>query len=256
MSSNRRKLLEILCVSTKLGLISFGGPVAHLGYFYEEYVKRRKWLDEQSYADLVALSHFLPGPASSQVGIGIGIMRGGLFGGLLSFIGFTLPSTVALIVFASLLEFVDVGQSGWLHGLKLVAVAIVAQAIWGMGQKLAPDRARVTIMVFAAAVALLWPTTISQVIIILLAGCAGLWWFSQQGLSASKAASTDLNATQTLLGGANNEPSKGKVPVDRGTAAIFLMFFVGLFIILPIVREWGATSFLFLCSIAFTELVR
>lgn len=104
--------LEILVISTRLGLTSFGGPIAHLGYFHEEYIRRRKWMDEKSYADLVALCQFLPGPASSQVGIGIGVMRGGVIGGIISFLGFTLPSVIALIIFASLLHTFGIENAG------------------------------------------------------------------------------------------------------------------------------------------------
>ncbi|MBR3216568.1 MAG: chromate transporter, partial [Exiguobacterium sp.] len=154
-----KTLLEILFVSTRLGLTSFGGPVAHLGYFHEEYVRRRKWMDEKAYADLVALCQFLPGPASSQVGIGIGIVRGGILGGITSFIGFTTPSVVALILFALLLSGLDVSDAGWLYGLKVVAVAIVAHAILGMASKLTPDTKTRTIAFFALAGVLLWQTT-------------------------------------------------------------------------------------------------
>ncbi|MBW7460377.1 chromate efflux transporter, partial [Paenibacillus sepulcri] len=160
-SPNKSKikvLIELLQVSTRLGLTSFGGPVAHLGYFHEEYVRRRKWMDERSYGDLVALCQFLPGPASSQVGMGIGIIRGGLIGGIVSWIGFTLPSVIALVLFAFLLKGMDISGAGWLHGLEIVAVAVVAQAIFGMGQKLAPDRSRITLAIAAAAVTLLWQT--------------------------------------------------------------------------------------------------
>lgn len=114
-----KTLLEILMVSTRLGLTSFGGPVAHLGYFHDEYVRRRKWMDEKSYADLVALCQFLPGPASSQVGIGIGVMRAGAAGGIMAFLGFTLPSVIALIIFAILLQGINPAEAGWIHGLKL-----------------------------------------------------------------------------------------------------------------------------------------
>src|ERR1051325_3328845 len=129
--------LEVLSVATRLGLTSFGGPVAHLGYFHEEYVKRRKWLDEQSYADLVGLCQFLPGPASSQVSIAIGIVRARFRGGLAAWLGFTLPSAIALIVFAyGMGASATAADSGWLHGLKIVAVAVVAQAVWGMARSL------------------------------------------------------------------------------------------------------------------------
>lgn len=123
-----KSLLEILRVSSRLGFTSFGGPIAHLGYFHDEYIRRRKWMDEKSYADLVALCQFLPGPASSQVGIGIGVMRAGVLGGIVSFLGFTLPSVLALTIFALILQGLDVSNAGWIHGLKLVAVAVVAHA--------------------------------------------------------------------------------------------------------------------------------
>src|SRR5699024_9259722 len=134
-----KSLMDILLISTRLGLTSFGGPTAHLGYFHQEYVRRRKWIDEKSFADLVALAQFLPGPASSQVGIGIGVMRAGVFGGIVSFLGFTLPSVIVLIIFALFLTKVDIGNAGWIHGLKIVAVAVVAHAILGMAKKLTPD---------------------------------------------------------------------------------------------------------------------
>src|SRR5690625_1898207 len=130
-----KSLFEILIISTRLGLTSFGGPIAHLGYFHEEYIRRRKWIDEKSYADLVALSQFLPGPASSQVGIGLGVMRAGVLGGIISFIGFTLPSVIALIIFASLLHTFDIGDAGWIRGLKIVAVVVVAHAKIGRASR-------------------------------------------------------------------------------------------------------------------------
>ncbi|MBH5319928.1 chromate transporter [Paenibacillus sp. GSMTC-2017] len=236
------RLLEILFVSTKLGLTAFGGPVAHLGYYHEEYVKRRKWLDERTYADLVALCHFLPGPASSQVGMGIGIMRGGLLGGLFSFIGFTMPSAIALTLFAFLSKSMDLGQSGWLHGLKLVAVAIVAQAIWGMGQKLAPDRARVTIVALAATFALLWPTTLSQVAIIVASGLGGLWLYRQREFHAN----TEMVVTGPAIekqAGTNLKTVEKKVTIAKWTAILFLVTFVSLLFLLPLIREAGITSY-------------
>src|SRR6201981_3117226 len=138
--------LEILCVFVKLGLSSFGGPIAHIGYFRDEFVTRRRWLDEQAYADLVALCQFLPGPASSQVGFSIGLMRAGYLGGLAAWTGFTLPSAILLLLFAYGAKFLQgsIG-AGLLHGLKLVAVAIVAQAVFGMARSLCPDRERASI---------------------------------------------------------------------------------------------------------------
>lgn len=149
--------LEVLAVATRLGLTSFGGPVAHLGYFREEYVHRRRWLDERHYADLVALCQFLPGPASSQVGIAIGITRAGLPGGLAAWVGFTLPSVLLLVAFAYGARLAGDADAGWLHGLKVVAVAVVAQAVWGMARQLCPDRSRATIAVAAALAVLAWP---------------------------------------------------------------------------------------------------
>lgn len=170
MSKNR--YIEILKASTKLGLTSFGGPTAHLGYFREEYVAKRKWLDDKAYADLVALCQFLPGPASSQVGISIGILRGGLFGGFLSWFGFTMPSVILLMLFALLITN-GTFDSGWLQGLKIVAVAVVAHALLGMGKSLVPDRPRVAIAVGAASAILLFPTAWAQIAIIILAGIIG-----------------------------------------------------------------------------------
>ncbi len=209
-------LIEVLLVSTKLGLTAFGGPVAHLGYFHNEYVKRRKWMDERSYADLVAMCQFLPGPASSQVGIGIGVMRAGLLGGVVAWIGFTLPSVIALVLFASLMQGFDWGNTGWIHGLKIGAAAIVAQAILGMGQKLTPDRNRVTIAILAATVLLLWSTAWSQVVIILLAGIVGLFLYSNMDTS---------------------EHAEIKVPVRRSVAFTCLVVFFGLLLVLPLLRE-------------------
>jgi len=165
---SRWAALEVLGVALRLGLTSFGGPIAHLGYFHEEYVVQRRWLDETSYADVVALCQFLPGPASSQVGIAIGYIRAGMAGGLAAWIGFTLPSASALVLFAYGVDEFDVIDAGWLHGLKLAAVAVVAQAVWGMGRSLAPDRDRATIVIVAAVAALTWQSEIMQVLIILV----------------------------------------------------------------------------------------
>lgn len=150
--NQRRAAWEVLWVFLKLGLISFGGPMAHLGYFRDELVRRRRWLDDQAYGDLVALCQFLPGPASSQVGLSIGILRAGLLGGLsAAWIGFTLPSAVALILFAyGVAVFGGAVHTGWLHGLKVVAVAVVAQAVWGMAKAFCPDRPRITLALIAA----------------------------------------------------------------------------------------------------------
>jgi chromate transporter len=171
---SRGSVLEVLTAFTRLGVTSFGGPIAHLGYFREELVVRRKWVGEQAYADLVALCQFLPGPASSQVGIALGISRAGLLGGLAAWMGFTLPSVVALILFAyGVTALGGVADAGWLHGLKIVAVAVVALAVWGMARSLAPDRPRVTMAILAAMAMLAWPTAIGQVAVILVGGLVG-----------------------------------------------------------------------------------
>jgi chromate transporter len=168
--------LEVLLIFLKLGVSCFGGPIAHIGYFRDEFVIRRRWLDEQSYADLVALCQFLPGPASSQVGFSLGLMRAGYLGGLAAWTGFTLPSAIALVLFA----FGAGGLSGpagtgLVHGLKLVAVAIVAQAVWGMARSLCPDRERASIATVAALVILISSSSVAQIGAIILGAIAGLW---------------------------------------------------------------------------------
>jgi chromate transporter len=209
-------LWEVWKVSLKLGLTSFGGPIAHLGYFRNEYIVRRNWMDERSYADLVALCQFLPGPASSQVGIGIGIIRAGLIGGVVAWLGFTLPSVIALVLFASLLKGFDISHAGWIHGLKIVAVAIVAHAIWGMGQKLAPDRIRATIAVLAASITLLSPSALTQLVIVAAAGVTGLL----------------LYRTTVAV-----EPTHLHIPISRALSFICLGLFFGLLILLPLLRQ-------------------
>jgi chromate transporter len=167
---------EVFLAALRLGLTSFGGPIAHLGYFRDEYVVRRKWLDESTYAEVVALCQILPGPASSQVGMTIGMMRAGMLGGVMSWLGFTLPSAVVLLAFAYGVAAINVANAGWLHGLKLVAVPIVAQAVWGMACTLTPDKQRITIAIIAAIAALTFATAWSQVAIIVAAAVIG-WRF-------------------------------------------------------------------------------
>jgi chromate transporter len=167
---------EVFAAFLKLGLTSFGGPVAHLGYFRAEFVERRRWLNERVYADLVALSQFLPGPASSQTGFAIGLMRGGYLGGLAAWIGFTLPSAVLLLLFAygaGSIADSPLG-AGMLHGLKLVAVAIVAQAVLGMARSLCPDKPRASIATLTIILMLLAPSSLGQIGAIVLGGIAGL----------------------------------------------------------------------------------
>ena len=174
--------LEVLWVATKLGLTSFGGPIAHLGYFHDEYVRRRQWLDEPSYADLVALCQFAPGPTSSKVGFSIGLLRAGYWGGLAAWAGFTLPSALLLLLFAYGAGALSgpIG-TGLLHGLKLVAVAIVAQAVAGMAKNLCPDRERASIAGVAALIVLLSTSRFSQLAAILFGAVAGAWLFRHIG---------------------------------------------------------------------------
>ena len=209
-------VFEVLAAATRLGLTSFGGPIAHLGYFREEYVVRRKWIDEQSYADLVALCQFLPGPASSQVGIGLGIIRAGVPGGLAAWIGFTLPSAIALMLFGFGVQSLNVGDAGWLHGLKIVAVAVVAQAVWGMARSLCPDRERATIAILAAIAMLIWPTPVGQVLTIAVAGLVGWWLLPVSAIPPSHSV---------------------RVPLSHRAAVVAWILFFGLLIVFPLLRQ-------------------
>jgi len=176
--TGREPVLTIFFAFLRLGLTSFGGPIAHLGYLREEFVVRRKWLEERVYADLVALCQFTPGPASSKVGIGIGLAKAGLPGAIAAWTGFTLPSALVLLLFAYGVEnFAGGLGSGWLHGLKVVAVAVVAQAVWGMAKNLAPDAPRITLAVIAAVITIAWPTSLGQIGAILFGGAVGLALF-------------------------------------------------------------------------------
>jgi chromate transporter len=168
---------EVFAAFLKLGLTSFGGPIAHLGYYRDELVVRRQWLDESTYADLVALCQFLPGPASSQVGFSLGILRGkGLLGGLAAWFAFTMPSALILFAFAmGAAAFTGPVAEGFLHGLKLVAVAVVAQAIWGMARSLTPDRPRAAIALAAIAIVVSFTGSLAQIAAIALGAGAGLW---------------------------------------------------------------------------------
>ncbi|MEL7312370.1 MAG: chromate efflux transporter [Pseudomonadota bacterium] len=217
MVEKRRKVdqwAEIFLVFLRLGLTSFGGPVAHLGFFREAFVERRRWLNESAYADLVALCQLLPGPASSQVGMGIGLSRGGIAGAFAAWLGFTLPSAVLLIAFGYGVATMAGGiPAGLLQGLKLAVVAVVAQAVWGMGRKLCPDRERVTLAVVAAAIVLLTSTPWIQVAVIIGGGFCGWRFFG--------AAATDHAGAL-------------EVPVRRTTAIALLLVFAVLLVGLPL----------------------
>ena len=215
--SRRGSFLEVLVVFLRLGLTSFGGPVAHLGYFREEIVARRKWLSEEAYADLVALCQFLPGPASSQVGIALGLRRAGLPGGLAAWLGFTAPSAAALILFAyGVAFFGDVEGAGWLNGLKTAAVAVVALAVWGMAGSLCPDRPRAAIAIAATVAMLAWPSGWGQLVVIGVAGIIG-WRF--------------LRAEQA------SEEGEQQFPVSRWLAVGCLVIFGVLLVGMPVLRE-------------------
>lgn len=214
-SEQKLSVGQVFLAFLKFGLTSFGGPVAHLGYFRDEFVTRRRCLQEDSYADLVALCQFLPGPASSQVGIGIGLSQAGLRGGLAAWIGFTLPSALALILFAygaTALQ-ASVVEVGWLHGLKVVAVAVVAQAIWGMAQTLCPDRPRGTVAILAAMLTLAWPGVPGQLAAIGGGALLGLFW---------------LRYEQPR----DHEPHL--FTLNRKSAMVSLVTFVALLLLLPL----------------------
>ncbi len=216
----RGSALSVLLAFLKLGLMSFGGPVAHLGYFRDEFVARRKWLDEATYVDLVALCQFLPGPASSQVGISIGMLRAGLKGALAAWVGFTMPSALAMIAFAyGVASWADAGRGAWLHGLKIVAVAVVAQAVWNMARTLAPDRERATLAAGAAVLMLALPSTMGQIAVIALGGMVG--WL--------------LLPVET-----REDRAPLIVPLSRGVAIGALALFAVLLVGLPLVA--GATA--------------
>lgn len=173
-TKKKESAVTVFAAFLKLGLTSFGGPIAHLGYFRDEFVVRRKWLDDRVYADLVALCQLTPGPASSKVGIGIGLAKAGLPGALAAWLAFTTPSALALFLFAYGVDTFagDLG-AGWLHGLKVVAVAVVAQAVWGMAKNLCPDAPRFSLAVVAAAIVMAWPGSAGQVLAIMFGGIVG-----------------------------------------------------------------------------------
>lgn len=216
MDQRKGTVGEVFRAFLVLGLTSFGGPIAHLGYFRAEFVERRKWLDDSAYADLVALCQFLPGPASSQVGIAIGKLRAGYWGGIAAFIAFTLPSVILLLTFAyGATRLVGPVADGVLHGLKLAALAVVAQAVWAMAKSLTPDLYRRLLALAAAALILLLPSSLTQIALIAVAALAGY-------LMAPPAASPPL-------------------ALERSSAIFFALFF-GLLIALPILAATGNSA--------------
>jgi len=184
---NVKTLAELAWAFLRLGCISFGGPIAHLGYLRAEFVVKRSWLDDARYGDLVALSQFLPGPASSQVVFALGMQRAGLLGALLASACFTLPSALLMIAFAyGVARAADLDHAGWLHGLKLAAVAVVAPAVWGMGRKLCTDLTRLAICLGAAAMLLVVPGALMQLGVIAAGGVLG-WWRYRDAIAVSDA---------------------------------------------------------------------
>ena len=206
---------EVFRVFLKLGLTSFGGPIAHLGYYRDELVVRRKWIDEAGYADLVALCQFLPGPASSQVAFSLGVLRSnGLVGGLAASLAFTLPSAIILFAFAlGAAAFTGPLAEGFLHGLKLVAVAVVAQAIWGMAKSLTPDKPRAAIALIAVATVVFIAGSLGQIAAIAGGAILGLWLCRGNGATVTGHLS---------------------FPVSRRSGTIALVAFATLFVIPPI----------------------
>lgn len=215
---------EVFRVFLRLGLTSFGGPVAHLGFFRSEFVERRQWLDDRSYADLVALCQFLPGPASSQVGMALGLRRAGWLGALAAWLGFTVPSALALILFAlGVAQGSHLGASGAVQGLKVLAVAVVAQALWGMSRSLCPDRLRAGIAIAAALVVLAMPSALGQIMAIVLGGLIGRWALKLDHLPA---------ATHIDFG------------VRPRTGALLLSLFASLLVVLPALAATNASPWL------------
>ncbi len=228
MSAARGSFLEVLAVFTRLGLTSFGGPIAHLGYFRAEIVERRGWLSDRDYADLVALCQFLPGPASSQVGIGLGYRRAGVPGAVAAWLGFTLPSAAALTAFAfGVSALGDAADAAWLHGLRIVAVAVVANAVWGMAQGLTPDRPRITVALVAAMVVLVWSGSLAQVAVICAGAIAGL-----TVLRHLEAGDPSAHSAGELPGA----PARPSGSSRRGSAILLAVFFA-LLALLPIARQ-------------------
>lgn len=218
-TAKRDSAWRVFQVFLRLGLTSFGGPIAHLGYFRTEFVERRRWLDDRGYSDLVALCQFLPGPASSQVGMALGLGRAGWPGLLAAWAGFTLPSAIALILFAfGIAQHQGLAESGWVHGLKVVAVAVVAQAVWGMARSLCPDRPRAALAILAALLTLLLPSATGQVIAIVVAGLLGHW-----GLKLPQPAGGQAHA----------------YPVSRKLGGVALLLFALPLVGLPL---WTAAS--------------
>jgi chromate transporter len=214
---------EIFRVFLKLGCTCFGGPIAHLGYFRQEFVVRRKWLDEETYADVIALCQFLPGPASSQVGLVVGMHRGGWIGALAAWIGFTLPSALLMTGFAyGVANLGNLEHAGWLRGLKLAAVAVVAQAVGAMALKFCAGRLTATIAIVGAMIILAWPSGFAQVLVIGLGSFFGWVFFRKSPEKKARSA----------------REGKLTVPFGRQLGAVLLAVFLLLLVLLPGLASW------------------
>ncbi|MBW7477597.1 chromate efflux transporter [Paenibacillus oenotherae] len=213
---------EVFLTALKLGLTSFGGPTAHIGYFRDEYVNRRRWLSEGAFADLTALCQFLPGPASSQLGMAIGIGRAGLPGALAAWLGFSLPSALVMLFFAFAATNVDVYNAGWLQGLKLAAVAVVALAVWSMSRTLAPDLPRATMAIGAAGAALLIPGAAGQLLPLVVCAITGFLLFRSSKNTGAAAPLQEVEKDFAF-----------NLYVSKKTALLSVLSFVLLLILLP-----------------------
>jgi chromate transporter len=200
INNNPLGFWSILLIFLRLGLTSFGGPVAHLGYFREELVTKRKWLSEKSYADVVSLCQFLPGPASSQVGMVLGYSQKGYLGVLAAWLGFTLPSAIVLILFAYGITHSQWISSDVIHGLKVAAVAIVAQAVWGMAKNLCPDLVRIVLMLIAACLMFIFPSFIwGQMAVIIAAGIFGALYFAPKQVAKHESLPIQMSHTAGFI---------------------------------------------------------
>lgn len=220
--------VKIFFIFLKLGLISFGGPIAHLGYFREEFVRKLKWISDSAYADLVALCQFLPGPASSQVGMALGLSLRGVRGAIAAWLGFTIPSALLMILFGIMLTNTHSNATmPWIHGLKIVAVAVVAQALWGMGKSLCPDKKRASLAVLSCVGISLIHGSFGQLLMIFIGGMIGLIFFTP----------------------AKNLPAyELSVPLKKCSGLIILLLFFVLLTLLPLLSYYSNNYLLHLFS--------
>ncbi len=231
MARSLYRPLEAGLTALKLGLTSFGGPVAHIGYFRREFVDRKGWLSNESFAELTALCQFLPGPASSQLGIAVGIRRAGFLGGIAAWLGFTIPSALLLVLFALSMNNNAFADAGWLHGLKLAAVAVVAQAVWSMGRTLTPDRTRISMAALTAVIALWWPGALGQIVPLILCGIVGAYFIQPNPIA--------------------DEPHSPDTGMKSTPAVICLLLFVVLLGALPVLASWHPNIMVQLADIGY-----